>query len=48
MTSTFSHVATVAAGVAVIATGFTVSGKGLLRGLFAAIAFGVAAVRISG
>jgi hypothetical protein len=40
---TFTHVAAVAAGLAIVATGFTVSRSGLLRGLVAAVAFGVAA-----
>jgi hypothetical protein len=43
MTSTFSHIAAVVAGLAILVTGFTVSRRGLLRGLVAALAFGVAA-----
>lgn len=43
MTSTFTHVAAVVAGLAIFVTGFTVSRKGLLRGLIAAVAFGVVA-----
>jgi hypothetical protein len=40
---TFTHVAAVAAGLAIVATSFTVSRSGLLRGMVAAVAFGVAA-----
>lgn len=43
MTSTLTHVAAVVAGLAILVTGFTVSRKGLLRGLVAAVAFGVVA-----
>jgi hypothetical protein len=43
MTSTFTHFAAVAAGLAIVATALTVSRNGLLKGLVAAIAFGVAA-----
>jgi hypothetical protein len=43
MTSTFTHIAAVVAGLAIFVTGFTVSRKGLLRGMVAAVAFGVAA-----
>jgi hypothetical protein len=43
MTSTFTHIAAVAAGLAIIVRGFTVSRRGLLQGLAAAVAFGVAA-----
>jgi hypothetical protein len=43
MTSSFTHVAAVVAGLAIIVTGFTVSRRGLLPGLVAAIAFGVTA-----
>jgi hypothetical protein len=43
MASTFSHVAAVMAGLAIFVTGFTVSRRGLLPGLAAAVAFGVAA-----
>jgi hypothetical protein len=43
MTSTFSHIAAVVAGLAIFVTGFTVSRRGLLTGLVAAVAFGVAA-----
>jgi hypothetical protein len=43
MTSTVTHIAAVAAGLAIIVTGFTVSRRGLLRGVVAAVAFGVAA-----
>ena len=43
MTSTFTHIAAVVAGLAIFVTGFTVSRRGLLTGLVAAVAFGVAA-----
>ena len=43
MTSTFTHVAAVVAGLAIFVTGFTASRTGLLKGLVAAVAFGVAA-----
>jgi hypothetical protein len=40
---TLTHVAAVVAGLAIIATGFTVSRSGLLKGLVAAVAFAIAA-----
>jgi hypothetical protein len=43
MTATFTHVAAVVAGLAIIVTSFTVSRRGLLPGLAAAVAFGIAA-----
>ena len=43
MTSTFSCIAAVVAGLAIIVTGFTVSRTGLLKGLVPALALGVAA-----
>jgi hypothetical protein len=43
MTSTFTHITAVVAGLAIVATGFTVSRRGLLNGMVAAVAFGVAA-----
>jgi hypothetical protein len=43
MASTLTHVAAVAAGLAIIATTFTVSRTGLLKSLVAAVGFGVAA-----
>jgi hypothetical protein len=43
MTSTFTHLAAVVAGLAIIATAFTVSRRGLLTGMVAAVASGVAA-----
>jgi hypothetical protein len=43
MTSTFTHIAAVVAGLAIVGTGFTVSRRGLLPGLVVAVAFGVAA-----
>jgi hypothetical protein len=43
MTSTFSHIAAVVAGLAIVATGFTVSPRGLMKGLVAAVALGIAA-----
>jgi hypothetical protein len=43
MTASFIHVAAVMAGLAIVATAFTVSRSGLLKGLVAAVAFGVAA-----
>jgi hypothetical protein len=43
MTSTFTHVAAAVAGLAIFATGFTVSPRGLLKGLVAAVVLGVAA-----
>jgi hypothetical protein len=43
MTATFTHIAAVAAGLAIVATGFTVGPRGLLKGLGGAVAFGVAA-----
>ena len=43
MTSTFTHIAAVVAGLAIFVTGFTVSPRGLLKGLIPALALGVAA-----
>jgi hypothetical protein len=43
MTSAFTHVAAAVAGLAIVATGFTVSPRGLLKGLVAAVVLGVAA-----
>jgi hypothetical protein len=43
MTSNFTQFAAVVAGLAIVATGFTVSPRGLLKGMVAAVAFGVAA-----
>ena len=43
MLPTLTHIGAVAAGVAILVTGFTVTPRGLLRGLVAAVAFGVAA-----
>lgn len=46
MTPTFTHIASVVAGLAIIVTGFTVAPRshgGLLTGMVAAIALGVAA-----
>jgi hypothetical protein len=40
---TFTYIAAVAAGLAIVAPTFTVSRTGLLKGLVAAVAFGVAA-----
>jgi hypothetical protein len=43
MTATFTHVAAVVAGLAIVATSLTVSRNELMRGLVAAVALGVAA-----
>ena len=43
MTSTFTHIAAVVAGLAIIATAFTVMPRSLLKGLAAAVALAVAA-----
>jgi hypothetical protein len=43
MSSTVTHIAAVVAGLAIFVTGFTVSRRGLLPSLVAAVAFGVAA-----
>jgi hypothetical protein len=43
MTSTFTHIAAVVAGLAITATAFTVSPRGLLKGMSAAVALGVLA-----
>jgi hypothetical protein len=43
MASTFTHAATVIAGLAICVTGFTVSRRGLLPGVATAVAFGVVA-----
>jgi hypothetical protein len=47
MTSTFSHIAAVViavlAGLAIVATGFTVMPRSLLKGTAAAVALGVVA-----
>jgi hypothetical protein len=43
MASTFTDIAAGTAGLAIIVTGFTVSRRGLLPGLAAAVAFGVVA-----
>jgi hypothetical protein len=43
MTSTLAHIAAVVAGLAIFVTWFTVSLRGLLTGLVAAVAFGSAA-----
>jgi hypothetical protein len=46
MSFSFTHIAAAAAGLAIVATAFTVSRTGLLKGLAAAVAFGVAAALI--
>ncbi|MGZ3288902.1 MAG: hypothetical protein ACXU87_12780 [Xanthobacteraceae bacterium] len=46
MTSTITHFSAVMAGLAVIATAFTVSRNGLLPGLIAAVVLGVAAAAL--
>ncbi len=43
MTSTLIHIATVVAGLAIFAAGFTISPRGLLKGLVPAVALGVVA-----
>jgi hypothetical protein len=43
MTSTFTHIAAVVGGLAICATALTVTRKGLMPGLAAAVVFGVAA-----
>jgi hypothetical protein len=43
MTSTLTHIAAVVAGLAIVATAVTVSRRGLLPGLVAAVALGIAA-----
>jgi hypothetical protein len=43
MTSTLTHVAAVMAGLAIVATALTVGRRGLLPGLLAAVALGIAA-----
>jgi hypothetical protein len=43
MTSTFSHIAVVLAGLAIVATGFTVMPRSLLKGTAAAVALGIVA-----
>jgi hypothetical protein len=43
MPSTFTHIAAVVAGLAIIATAFTVMPRSLLKGTAAAIALGVVA-----
>ena len=43
MAASFTHIAAVIAGLAICITGFTVSRRGLLPGLAAAVAFGVVA-----
>jgi hypothetical protein len=43
MTSTLTHITAVVAGLAIVATAVTVSRRGLLPGLVAAVALGIAA-----
>jgi hypothetical protein len=43
MDSTFTHIAAVLAGLAIVATAFTVMPRSLLKGMAAAVAFGVLA-----
>jgi hypothetical protein len=43
MTSTFTHIAAVVAGLAIVATAFTVMPRSLVKGTAAAVALGVAA-----
>jgi hypothetical protein len=43
MTSTFTHIAAVVAGLAIVATTFTVMPRSLLKGTAAAVALGVVA-----
>jgi hypothetical protein len=43
MTSTFTHIVAVVAGMAIVATTFTVMPRSLLKGMAAAVALAVAA-----